>query len=134
MRPVDNYLLDVILPFVKNRILNTIEPQVQIIPEEQPQPLIQMRDVVKAYATGERPFIALRDINLEINPGEFLGITGKSGAGKTTLLNMISGVSELTSGEVLFTGNSHGNGASPHKSISIHTLHEDVMDQVEGRH
>ncbi len=112
--------------------MRTIEPQAQIIPEEQPQPLIRMRDVVKSYATGEGPFIALRDINLEINPGEFLGITGKSGAGKTTLLNMISGVSELTSGEVLFTRNSDKNGASAHKSISIHTLNEDAMAQWRG--
>jgi putative ABC transport system ATP-binding protein len=62
-------------------------------------PIIQMRDVVKAYATGDSPFIALNEVNLDIKPGEFLGITGKSGAGKITLLNMISGVSKLTSEE-----------------------------------
>ena len=65
-------------------------------------PIIQLRDVVKAYETGEGPFLALKDVTIDIQPGEFLGITGKSGAGKTTLLNMISGVSDLTSGEVLF--------------------------------
>ena len=65
-------------------------------------PIIQLRDVVKAYETGEGPFYALKDVNIDIQSGEFLGITGKSGAGKTTLLNMISGVSDLTSGEVLF--------------------------------
>ena len=58
-------------------------------------PIIQMREVVKAYATGEGPFLALKDVSLKIKPGEFLGITGKSGAGKTTLLNMVSGVSDL---------------------------------------
>jgi ABC-type lipoprotein export system ATPase subunit len=62
-------------------------------------PIIHMQDVVKAYLTGEGPFLALSDVNIDIQQGEFLGITGKSGAGKTTLLNMISGVSDLTSGE-----------------------------------
>ena len=62
-------------------------------------PIIHLRDVVKAYKTGEGPFLALKDVNIDIQQGEFLGITGKSGAGKTTLLNMISGVSDLSSGE-----------------------------------
>jgi ABC-type glutathione transport system ATPase component len=45
--------------------------------------IVQLKDVAKAYATGGAPFVALKDINLDIAPGEFLGITGKSGAGKT---------------------------------------------------
>ena len=61
--------------------------------------IIQMQDVTKTYDTGDVPFTALDNVNLDIKQGEFLGITGKSGAGKTTLLNMISGVSELTSGQ-----------------------------------
>ena len=72
--------------------------------------LIQMRDVDKAYTTGEGLFYALKNINVDINQGEFLGITGKSGAGKTTLLNMITGVSELTSGEVLYHEELNRNG------------------------
>jgi ABC-type lipoprotein export system ATPase subunit len=64
--------------------------------------IIQMQDVVKTYDTGEVPFTALKNVTMDIRQGEFLGITGKSGAGKTTLLNMISGVSALTSGNILF--------------------------------
>ncbi len=90
-------------------------------------PIIQMRDVVKAYATGEGPFLALKDVSLDIKPGEFLGITGKSGAGKTTLLNMVSGVSDLTSGEVLFFGNGTASGPLP-----IHTLDEDKLALWRG--
>ena len=52
--------------------------------------------------------MALKGVDIDILPGEFLGIVGKSGAGKTTLLNMISGVSKLTSGEVLFYPQSTG--------------------------
>jgi len=96
---------------------------------ENQTPIIQLRDVVKAYATGDGPFIALNDVTLDIKPGEFLGITGKSGAGKTTLLNMISGISELTSGEVLFLGSSNG---SPTSAIPIHTLDEDKLALWRG--
>ncbi len=95
-------------------------------------PIIQMRDVVKVYATGKEPFIALQDISLEINRAEFLGITGKSGAGKTTLLNMISGISELTSGEVLFNGMLNGNGKARGQTLSIHTLNEDALALWRG--
>jgi ABC-type lipoprotein export system ATPase subunit len=96
------------------------------------KPIIQMRDVVKVYASGKEPFTALQDINLEINQGEFLGITGKSGAGKTTLLNMISGVSELTSGEVLFNSNLNGNGNHGGQTLSIHNLKEDALALWRG--
>ena len=92
-------------------------------------PIIQMRDVVKAYSTGEGPFLALKDVSIDIQPGEFLGITGKSGAGKTTLLNMISGVSDLTSGEVLFFG---GDNGSPLPGLPIHTLNEDKLALWRG--
>ncbi len=93
-------------------------------------PILQLRNVVKAYETGEDLFLALKDVNLDIQQREFLGITGKSGAGKTTLLNMISGVSELTSGDVLFYG--AGNG-SPASAIPIHALSEDKLALWRGQ-
>jgi len=92
-------------------------------------PIIHLRDVVKAYSTGEGPFLALKDVNIDIQHGEFLGITGKSGAGKTTLLNMISGVSDLTSGEVIFHEPRNG---SPGTAIPIHTMNEDQLAQWRG--
>jgi ABC-type lipoprotein export system ATPase subunit len=95
--------------------------------------IIQLKGVHKAYITGDRPFVALKDINLEIAQGEFLGITGKSGAGKTTLLNMISGVSTLTSGEVLFYGRENGNPSSGDTGISIHSLTEDTKASWRGK-
>jgi ABC-type lipoprotein export system ATPase subunit len=91
--------------------------------------IIQMRDVVKTYSTGDVPFLALNNVTLDIKQGEFLGITGKSGAGKSTLLNMISGVGELTSGNILFhwVGNE-----SPAPSIPIHSLDEDKLALWRG--
>ena len=97
--------------------------------EHRHPPLIQLRRVVKAYDTGAQPFTALQDINLDVYPGEFLGITGKSGAGKTTLLNMITGVSKLTSGEVLFHGAQGKNGS---EALSIHTLSENALARWRG--
>ncbi|MBP7963903.1 MAG: ATP-binding cassette domain-containing protein [Caldilineaceae bacterium] len=89
-------------------------------------PLMQLRHVTKAYETGGDLFSALKDVSFEIQPGEFLGITGKSGAGKTTLLNMISGVSGLTTGEVLFNGK--GGAALP-----IHAMNEDALAIWRGQ-
>jgi ABC-type lipoprotein export system ATPase subunit len=91
--------------------------------------IIQMQDVVKTYDTGDVPFVALNNVNIDIRQGEFLGITGKSGAGKTTLINMISGVSELTSGNILF----HWVGSeSLSPSIQINSLSEDKLALWRG--
>jgi ABC-type lipoprotein export system ATPase subunit len=88
------------------------------------QSLIEMRDVVKVYATAAGEFNALKGINMQVSVGEFVGIIGKSGAGKSTLLNMITGVDHLTSGEVIV----HANG-SP---ISIHKMSEDEIALWRG--
>jgi putative ABC transport system ATP-binding protein len=64
------------------------------------EPLIRLRGVVKCYQTVNGEFEALKGIDLDVYPGEFLGIIGKSGAGKTTLINMLTGVDHLTRGEV----------------------------------
>ena len=65
-----------------------------------PSSLIELRQVVKAFDTPAGKFTALKDINLRINPGEFVAIIGKSGSGKSTLLNMIAGIDRPSSGEV----------------------------------
>jgi nitrate/nitrite transport system ATP-binding protein len=50
------------------------------------------------------PFIALRDIELEINSGEFVALIGHSGCGKSTLLNIVAGLTRATTGGVLLQG------------------------------
>ena len=67
-------------------------------------PLIQLKGVVKEYPTASGSFCALKGIDLDIYPGEFVAVVGTSGAGKTTLLNMLTGVDHLTEGEVWVDG------------------------------
>ncbi len=64
--------------------------------------MIEVRDLQKIYPTKERDFIALKDVNLRFDPGEFIAVLGESGSGKTTFLNMISGVDTKTKGKILF--------------------------------
>ncbi len=89
------------------------------------QPIIHMHDVVKNYTTAAGEFAALKAVNLQVAPGEFLGIVGKSGAGKSTLLNMVTGVDHLTSGEVVV--NTTGT------PVSIHTMNEDAIANWRGQ-
>ncbi|WP_448337893.1 ABC transporter ATP-binding protein [Chloroflexus aurantiacus] len=67
-------------------------------------PLITLTAVTKAYATAAGDYLALRGIDLHIDPGEFVAIVGKSGSGKSTLLNIITGIDRASSGEVRVAG------------------------------
>lgn len=68
------------------------------------EPVIQVRDVVKAYGTSAGEFVAVDDLSLDIVQGEFVAIVGRSGSGKTTLLNLIAGIDRPTSGSVRVAG------------------------------
>jgi sulfate/thiosulfate transport system ATP-binding protein len=61
---------------------------------------IEVRNLSKRFGT----FAALRDVNLEVQPGELLALLGPSGSGKTTLLRMIAGLERPDAGQVLFHG------------------------------
>lgn len=67
-----------------------------------------MRQVTKTYYRGKRgqqiPVMAVDQIDLKIEAGEFLVITGRSGCGKTTLLNLIAGMARPSSGQVFVDG------------------------------
>ena len=100
-------------------------PTEPVSPADQTHPLIQLRQVYKVYETVAGDFPALRDINVDIFPGEFLGVIGKSGAGKSTLMNMITGVDHLTSGEVIIH--------TDDQAVSIHSLSENALALWRGR-
>lgn len=66
--------------------------------------LVQLKDVVKEYGSGEALFKAVDHVNFEIEEGEFVVILGQSGAGKSTILNMLGGMDVPTSGSVIVDG------------------------------
>lgn len=65
------------------------------------QPILDVRNLNKTYAGG---FEALKDVSLEIQPGEIFGLLGPNGAGKTTLINIVCGIVSPTSGDVRVRG------------------------------
>jgi putative ABC transport system ATP-binding protein len=89
------------------------------------KPLIELHSVYKVYETAAGDFPALRGVEVQVHPAEFLGVIGKSGAGKSTLLNMITGVDHLTSGEVLV----HADTAD----VSVHRLSENDLALWRGK-
>jgi NitT/TauT family transport system ATP-binding protein len=72
------------------------------------RPALEARGVYKVFVpragSKTRPMTALRDINLEVRPGEFLSLIGPSGCGKSTVLNMFAGLTAPTEGSVLHDG------------------------------
>jgi putative ABC transport system ATP-binding protein len=73
------------------------------------QTLIDLRDVFKSYETGAGEVPVLKDVDLRVREGEFVGVVGPSGSGKSTLLNMITGIDRPSDGEVFVAGEAvHG--------------------------
>lgn len=66
--------------------------------------MISLHQVSKKYESPAGIFSALRDVDLRIGAGEFVGVVGKSGSGKSTLLNMIAGIDRPSSGTVTVAG------------------------------
>ena len=62
---------------------------------------LQIQDAGMVYPTKRGPFVALRDINLDVQRGEFVTLIGHSGCGKSTLLNLVAGLTTPTSGVLL---------------------------------
>jgi putative ABC transport system ATP-binding protein len=67
-------------------------------------PLIQLKRVVKTYHGAAGDVAALKGVDLQVQAGEFVAITGKSGSGKTTLINMMTGLDRPTAGEIWVAG------------------------------
>jgi len=82
--------------------------------------IIDLHDVNKSYKTAVGDYPALKNIDLQINSGEFVSIIGKSGSGKSTLLNMITGIDRPTAGEVFVNG------------TAVHQMNENRMARWRG--
>jgi NitT/TauT family transport system ATP-binding protein len=65
------------------------------------RPLVSVRGLSKKFSNGT---LALRNVDLDLFPGEFVSLLGPSGCGKSTLLKLISGLSEPSGGEVTWPG------------------------------
>ena len=65
--------------------------------------MIEFKNVNKEYVKGKK---AVDDLSLTINDGEIFGFLGPNGAGKTTTINMMTGILEITNGDILIDGNS----------------------------
>jgi putative ABC transport system ATP-binding protein len=83
-----------------------------------PEPILVAERVRKVYRSGSSDVIALKSLDLEVPPGEFLAVMGPSGSGKTTLLNCLSGLDEIDEGRVL---------------VESHSIHE-LSDAKRTRH
>ncbi len=68
------------------------------------QPIIQVQEANKEFGKGKNTVAALKDVNLEINAGEFVAIVGPSGCGKSTLLHVMAGLEQPTAGRILLDG------------------------------
>jgi putative ABC transport system ATP-binding protein len=84
--------------------------------------LIHLNQVDKTYETGAGHLAVLRDVDLSVEPGEFVSVIGPSGSGKSTLLNMITGIDRPTDGEVFVGGQ------------AVHSLGENQLARWRGRH
>ena len=71
--------------------------------------MLELIDIQKDYPAGDGTVRALKGVSLQFRPNEFVSILGPSGCGKTTLLNIIGGLDQYTSGDLLINGRSTGD-------------------------
>ena len=71
--------------------------------------IIECKNLTKEYLSGENTVVALNDVSLEFEKGEFCAITGPSGSGKSTFLHVLSSLENATSGEVIYNNESLKN-------------------------
>ncbi len=83
--------------------------------------MLEIKNVSKTYGEGSAQVVALKNINIHVDDGEFVAITGPSGSGKSTLLNIIGGLDSISNGEVLLDG------------IRIDNLNENALVDIRRR-
>jgi nitrate/nitrite transport system ATP-binding protein len=108
---------------------------------------VQIEDVQMSFATKQGTFVALKDIDLKIERGEFITLIGHSGCGKSTLLNLVAGLLLPTSGILLCAGREIA-GPGPDRGVvfqnhsllpwltcfeNVHLAVERVFSQTESK-
>ena len=83
--------------------------------------ILEMKDVCKEYSRGKIPVPVLKNINLQVDEGEYIAIMGPSGSGKTTLMNMVGCLDVPTSGTLCLNG------------VDVATQNEDQMAALRNR-
>jgi putative ABC transport system ATP-binding protein len=83
--------------------------------------LIELKRVSKAYDVAAGKFLALKEVDMQADAGEFVAVVGKSGSGKSTLINMITGIDTPTSGEVFVAG------------TAVHAMDQEQLAVWRGR-
>lgn len=71
--------------------------------------MLQLKNITKSYITGDFAQVALNKVSLNFRKSEFVAVLGQSGSGKTTLLNIIGGLDQYDSGDLIVNGNSTKN-------------------------
>ncbi|MCB0627472.1 MAG: ABC transporter ATP-binding protein [Saprospiraceae bacterium] len=85
--------------------------------------MIKTENLVKVYQTDEVETTALNEVNIEIQPGEFVSVMGPSGCGKSTLLNVLGMIDSPTGGQYYFNGEEIGHLSERKRSnIRKHNL------------
>jgi NitT/TauT family transport system ATP-binding protein len=84
-------------------------------------PLLSVQHVLKAYGRAPKQFVAVKDVSLQIQTGEFVCLLGPSGCGKSTLLRIIAGLNYATEGQVAYRGQPL-TGVNPHATIVFQTF------------
>ena len=85
--------------------ISVADPRTDFPGAEDLEPIVIAEDLWKVYRSGKIEVQALRGVNVEILPGEFVAIMGPSGCGKSTLLHVIGGLAQASRGRVLLDGN-----------------------------
>ena len=65
---------------------------------------VKTEDLTRIYSSGTIQVVALKDVNLSLNQGQFFGVTGASGSGKSTLMNLLAGLDRPSSGSIKVQG------------------------------